>query len=179
MPAGADQGERAKPARAANRDFGRDPAAERMADEMHLIEAERLDEVEIEIGEVGKLIEPVRRVGPAEAGMIRHDHVIALRQRRHERQPGAGPARAMQEQQRRALAAAHDIHRTIGDADGLSRAGSQDGTLAHAVDRRERMDLPVVRSTPPPCAGGRIDRRDAAPSIAANRRLHGCGRRDQ
>ena len=63
---GADQGECAKPARAPNGDFGRDPSAERMADEMHLIEAERVDEVEIEIGKVRKLVQPIRRIGPAE-----------------------------------------------------------------------------------------------------------------
>src|SRR4029079_2444303 len=45
---GGDQSERAKPSRVSNGDFGREPSAQRMADEMHLIEAERVDEVEIE-----------------------------------------------------------------------------------------------------------------------------------
>ena len=141
---GADQSQRAKPARAPNGDFGRDPSAERMADEMHLIEAERVDEIEIEIGKVGKLVQPVRRIGPAEAGMIRHDHVVALRQRRHERQPDADPAA------RHAGTAAgrpcpRASHSPSNRRRGRSRVVLEAKTapLAHAVDRREPMNLPV------------------------------------
>ena len=83
---------------------------------MDAVEPERLDEIEVEIGEVGELIEPFRLFRTAEPGVIRHDHVIALGQRRHERQPDPGAPGAMQEQQRRSLAAAHDVHRTAGDA---------------------------------------------------------------
>ena len=55
------------------------------------------------------MIEPVRRVGAAEAGMLRHDHVevlatAVLKNGSHT----PAPPRAMQEQQRRALAAAHE-----------------------------------------------------------------------
>ena len=139
-----------KPARAAHRDFGRDPAAERIADQMEPVEAERLDEVEIEIGKVAELIEPVRRVGAAETRMLRHDHVVALRQRLHERQPDAGAAArhagtaAAAPLPPRITFTEQSATRTV-----CSRAGSQDGTSSLTpLTGDDRMDLPVVRSTP-------------------------------
>ena len=41
-----------------------------------------VEKIEIEVGEVGDVIEPVRRVGCAEARMLRRDHVEVLRQLR-------------------------------------------------------------------------------------------------
>ena len=47
---------------------------------MNAGKAERLDRIEVAIGEVGDVIEPGGRLGTAEAGMIGRDHVEALRQ---------------------------------------------------------------------------------------------------
>ena len=68
---GADQRQRGEPAGVAHRKLGRDPAAERDADQMDAVEIELVEEVEIEVGEVGDGVEPVRRVGGAEARMLR------------------------------------------------------------------------------------------------------------
>ncbi len=102
-----DQDNRTNRAGVAHRHLGRDPAAERIADDAHGIEAEMLQEVEVEVGEVGYVVEPRGRVGSAESRMLWHDHVIALGELLHERHPVCRPARAMKEQQRLALAATH------------------------------------------------------------------------
>ena len=52
-----------------------------------LVQIELVEEVEIEVGEVGNVVEPVRRVGGAEARMLGHDHVVARGEVRHEGQP--------------------------------------------------------------------------------------------
>ena len=78
-----------------------------MADQIDVVEIELVEQVEIEVGEVGDGVEPVRRVGGAEARMLGHDHVVARGEVGHVGQPAAGAAGAVQEQQRTARAAAH------------------------------------------------------------------------
>ena len=92
--------------RVAHRDLGREPAAERIADQMRVLDFELIEDVEIEIGEVVNGIEPVRRIALAEPGMFRRDDVVFLRECLQERQP-ARAACAMQINQRIASAAAH------------------------------------------------------------------------
>ncbi len=53
----------------------------------------------------------------AEARMFRHDHVVMFGKIGHERQPVGAAAGAMQEQQRAALAAAHQADVTAADGD--------------------------------------------------------------
>jgi hypothetical protein len=54
---------------------------------VHAVELKVLDQVEIEVGKVGRTIEPRRIIRRAEAGMLRRDDVETLRQRVEERQP--------------------------------------------------------------------------------------------
>ena len=104
---GGDQGQRGEPAGVARRKLGCDPAAEREADQIDVLEVELIEEVEIEVGEIGDGVEPVRRVGGAEARMLGHDHVVPRGEVGHVGQPAAGAAGAMQHEQRASRAAAH------------------------------------------------------------------------
>jgi hypothetical protein len=88
------QRERLQRMTVAHRDLRRDPAAERGAREMHAGEAKLLHRVEIEIRKIADVIEPIGRVGGAEAWMVRHDHVEVPRQPLHERHPGRDAERA-------------------------------------------------------------------------------------
>ena len=54
---------------------------------MDVVEAQFIEHVEIEVGEIADVIEPVRHLRAAEAGMLRHDDIEPLRQLLHERQP--------------------------------------------------------------------------------------------
>ena len=48
---------------------------------------ELFEKIEIEVGEVGDIVQPVRRVGGAEARMLGSDDVELFRQPRHAREP--------------------------------------------------------------------------------------------
>src|SRR5215471_3767498 len=106
---GGHQRERTQRVAVAHGEVGRDPAAERGSDEIDLAQAEFLDELEIEVGEIADVVEPLRRIGASEAGMLRYDHVEALRQCLEERQPHAGAACAVEEQERCTPAAAQHV----------------------------------------------------------------------
>jgi hypothetical protein len=56
---GADQGQRVEALRVADRKLGRDPAADRESDEIDVLKIELIEDVEIEVGEVGDVVEPV------------------------------------------------------------------------------------------------------------------------
>ena len=79
------------------------------------VEPGLLDEVEIEHREVGHRADPRRIVGAAEAGMLGHQHLVALGQRIEERQPLRHAAGAVQEQHRRASPGAVQLDRDVPD----------------------------------------------------------------
>ena len=114
---GRDQGQAAQPMGRAHRHLKRDPAAERLSDHVKVGETERLDGVEIAISDVGNVIDPRRRLRRAEAGMIGHDHVEALGQRIENGGPFGEPVGAVQVEQRRALAGAHEAELAAVDVD--------------------------------------------------------------
>ena len=142
---GADQRQRGEPPRVARRKLGRDPAAEREADQIDAVEIELIEEIEIEVGEVGDVVEPVRRVGARRSPDARA-------RSRHGARRGppctgsqlSGAAGAMQDQQRPARAAAHQADVAAADGD-LGREGgsiplTQAETLRHgrsASDSRQ------------------------------------------
>ena len=119
MPAAATSVSEASRRGVAHRKLGRDPAAEREADQIDVVEIELIEEIEIEVGEVGDVVEPVRRVGGAEARMLGHDHVVARGEVRHVGQPASRAAGAVQDQERAAGAAAHQAD--VAAADGEFR----------------------------------------------------------
>jgi len=90
-----------------------------MADNVNAGEAERLEGIEVAIGEIGNVIDPSRGLGGAEAGMIGHDHVEAFRQFIEDRRPFAEPIRAVQIDQRCTLAAARKAQLAAVDLDCL------------------------------------------------------------
>ena len=61
-------------------EFGGDPAADRAADHIDLIEPEPVQQFEMDVGDVVHRIDPVGQAGFAEAGMRRRDQPVARRQ---------------------------------------------------------------------------------------------------
>ena len=115
MPAADDQRQRGEAAGIAHGKLSRHPAAQRLPDQMDAVEIELLEKVEIEVREVGNGVEPWRRFGFAESGMLRDDHVERLRQPRHEGQPASGTPAAVEKEQRSSGTAAHDADAAIPD----------------------------------------------------------------
>ena len=114
-----DQCEAAQALRRAHRHFERDPAAQRLPDDVNAREAERLDGIEIAVGHIGNVIDPGRRLGGAKTRVIEHDHIEPLRQRVEDRRPVPEPIGAMQVHQRHALAAARKAELAAVDLDRL------------------------------------------------------------
>ena len=104
-----------QPPRVAHRELGRDPAAEREADQIDMVEIELVEKIEIEARQVLDVVEPGRRIGRAVARMLGHDHVVAGGELRHERQPPARAVAAVQDQQRTAGAAAQQADAAAAD----------------------------------------------------------------
>src|SRR5215213_1952026 len=96
---------------------------------MNAVETEFLEKIEIEVREVGDGVEPWRRVGSAEAGMLRDDHVERRGQPTHEGQPGSGTAAAVEKEHRTTGAAAHDTDAAVPDQD------CRDGMIGHSPPR--------------------------------------------
>ena len=97
----------------ADQDLGREPAAERVADQMDAVEPRLLDEVEIEHRQVRHRADPRRIVGAAKTGMLRHEQLVMLGQPVEERQPLRHPARAVQKQHGRAAPGAVQPDRDV------------------------------------------------------------------
>ena len=127
MDAGrGDQRERAQALRRAHRHFEPDPAAERLADDVHPGELQRRDGVEVEIGEVGNVIDEIRHFGRAKTRMVGRDDVEALGEAIEQSGPFGEPVGAVQIKQRLALAApaqrepgAVDVDRRGGECHGF------------------------------------------------------------
>src|SRR5262245_3571791 len=84
---GRDQREAAQALGRAHRHFERDPTAKRLPDDVNAGKSERLDGIEIAVGDVGNFIDPGGRLGGAEAGMIGHDHANVSRIAGHSASP--------------------------------------------------------------------------------------------
>src|SRR3954469_22240007 len=126
---GRDQRQGCEAAGIAHRKLGGDPATQRLPDQMDAVETEFLEKIEIEVREVGDGVEPWRRVGSAEAGMLRDDHVERRGQPTHEGQPGSGTAAAVEKEHRTTGAAAHDTDAAVPDQD------CRDGMIGHSPPR--------------------------------------------
>jgi hypothetical protein len=109
-PDGADEREACQPRGVANRKLGRDPAAERGADQMNAVELQRFDHVEVEVGKIARAIEPWRVVRAAEPRMFRRERVECPRQTVEKRQPADMPAGAVQKDQRWTAAASQQAN---------------------------------------------------------------------
>ena len=107
----ADQGQARQPCRIAHCQLGGDPAAERGADQMHPFQIQCLQQIEIEIGEIGNVIEPGRVVRLTKAGMLWSKHREALRQLFEKPHPASVPASAVQENDGRSRSAAQQPDR--------------------------------------------------------------------
>src|SRR4051794_13517302 len=88
-----------------------------------------LEKIEIEVREIGDGVEPWRRIGPAEAGMLRDDHVERCGQPTHEGQPASGASAAVEKEHRTTGATAHDADAAIPDR------YRRDGMIGHSPPR--------------------------------------------
>src|SRR5262249_22803660 len=115
---GSDQGERGQAGGVAHRPIRGEPTAKRTPDEMDAGEAELIEKIEIEVGEIADGIEPRRRIGGAEARMLGNDDVELFRQLGHAWEPDAHAAAAMKKEQRRPRPAAHEADAAVADRNG-------------------------------------------------------------
>ena len=92
-----------------HRELGGDPSAERRADEMHALETERVEQIEVVEREIGDVLDPFGRRRTPVPGMARREHGVSLRQPLLEFQPPPAAARAVQEQQRRSRPVAEHV----------------------------------------------------------------------
>src|SRR5207248_2842756 len=102
---------------------------DRVADDRHVVEAEPVEQGDVEPGELGDRAEPVRAAGAAEAGVDRGDHVGATLRGQQLGKPGDGQrtAAAVQDEEWVALA-------EFGVGDGRRRTGDVKVVdLHHAV----------------------------------------------
>src|SRR6266487_667984 len=104
--------------RVAHRQVRGDPAAKRTPDEMDAGEVELIEKIEIEVCEIADGIKPCRRIGGAEAGMLRSDDIELFCQLGHAREPDSQAAAAMEKEQRRPRPAAHETDAAVADRDG-------------------------------------------------------------
>src|SRR5262249_57678132 len=96
---------------------GRDPAADREADEIGALEAKAIEELEIEVGDVVHAVEPVRQRRFPETRMRRGDHAPLLGEKLDERRIDREPGAAVQIENRRTLAALDELE--LDAADGV------------------------------------------------------------
>ena len=90
--------------------LGGNPAAERRAHEVHLLEPEVVQEIEIVEREIRDVLDPLRRGGASMSRMAWHLYREVLRERRLEVEPASGSARAVEKQQRRAGTLRIEMH---------------------------------------------------------------------
>jgi hypothetical protein len=115
----SDQRERGEPGGIAHGDLGGDPTTQRATHEVNPTQVELIEKIEIEIREVGNVVEPIRRIGGAESGMLGSDDVECLCQSCHRGQPDSDATAAVQEQQRRPATATHEADAASPDRDHL------------------------------------------------------------
>ncbi len=106
QPDRGDQGEAGQPLRVEHPQFGSDPAAEREADQVDLVEGEGVQQVAVVQHQVVEALDPVRQRRAAEAGMLRRHEVHRGGHTLVEGQPQLGGAGAVEEHGRRPLAPA-------------------------------------------------------------------------
>src|SRR5580704_5880536 len=96
-------------------ELGGNPAAEGGADEMDLLEPQSFDEVEVEVGEVADIVEPLGRLREAESRVLRNDQFEIPGQDVHERKPATCTPRAVQVKKRLTGTRALHAHPAAGD----------------------------------------------------------------
>ena len=101
-----------------HRHFGCDPAAKRRTDQNHVAKIERVEQIEIEIGEIVDSGELRRRRRRAKPGMCRRDETEIVCERLNEPRLRIQPSRrvaAMKKQKRPAIAGFGYLQRNAGD----------------------------------------------------------------
>jgi hypothetical protein len=101
-------------------------------DDVHALEAEAVEDVEVVVDEVVHRLDLVQFVGAPEARMVGRHHREAAGQEPEEGMPRAGTASRVEEEQRRTLAAALDVDRAAAELEPLARArGQRAGRVGH------------------------------------------------
>src|ERR1700736_1541300 len=153
---GPHKSQRTERALIAHSELRSNPAAQRGPPQMNLIEAQSSEEVEVEGGKVADIVEPLRRLREAKAGVLRDDQFEVLGQAFHERKPAPCPPRSVQVEKRLTSAPAMHAHPTAGDPlYGLPNGGHV-LLLAPAVEfcvrggRARRRPGVLIHHAPPP-----------------------------
>ena len=133
---GREQRQRREPRAVAHGELGRDPAAERMADQVHALDAQAVEHVEVIHRHVLHVADPGRVVGLAEAGMLGNEQLVFAGQSVEERKVARKPAGAVQEHHRLAAASAEHPHADVADLVSLFLE-SHRPVLTHAPGARQ------------------------------------------
>src|SRR3984893_9172783 len=112
---GPHKSQRTERALIAHSELRSNPAAQRGAHQMNLIEAQSSDEVEVEVGSVADIVEPLRRLREAKARVLRDDQFEVLGQAFHERKPAPCPPCSVQVEKRLPSTPAVHDHPTASD----------------------------------------------------------------
>ena len=113
-------------------ELGRQPASQRAADDVHALEAEAVQDVEVVVDEVVHGLDLGQVVGAPEARMVGRHHREAAGQEAEEGVPRAGAAGRVEEEQRWTLAAALDVDRAAAQLEPFARAlGQRAGRVGH------------------------------------------------
>ena len=108
-----------KIARRQRRHLGRDPAAKAEPDEARALDPKIGEKPLIERGEITRVAQPLRLLGGAKAGMVRHDDVEFVGERVIERQAVGRADIVMQHQHRPAATAASETQLNLAELDAL------------------------------------------------------------
>src|SRR6476469_7637363 len=90
-------------------------AAQRLADDLNLMRTPFVEEVEVVHRQIADVADEGRVIRQPETGMLGHEHLELLGQEIEKRQPDRQAVGAMQEQERRAGAAAQHPHIDVAD----------------------------------------------------------------
>jgi hypothetical protein len=82
---------------------------------MHPVQTEVVHQVLVEMGQVCYVVQPIRHVRGTKTRVLGNDHVMALRQRFHERKPALRSGGAMQKKQGLTLTPTHESNAASGD----------------------------------------------------------------
>ncbi len=126
------------------RHLGRDPAADRAADDFGFGQVKPVQQFEIQISDVVDAIEPVGQARFAEAGMGRSDQAPFARQLRGKTLPGIVALAAMQEQQRAAMACLE--HFEVDSRDPHLVRIKRGVSLAHRLPARQSLSTFALRA---------------------------------
>jgi hypothetical protein len=132
QPGGTKQREPVDPLGRVDGELGRQPAAERPADDVDALEPEAVEDLEVVVDEIVHRLDLGHVVGAAEPGVVGRHHREAAGQQPEEGVPRARAAGRVEEEERGPLAAPLDVDRAAAELEPFAGAlGRRAGRVGH------------------------------------------------